>query len=208
MKLIARPPDNFNTLCPKPDPTTDTEILYRFNKAGHSSCLYFSKKKAFRFDDPDKEFGVFYAAVTPDVAFAETYGHDVTNLSHDVHKVLSEYELKQRNVFKIQTKGLRLAMFFDGGLSILKLDANICATTDCEIPQQWAKWTYRHPNKYDGIVYHARHLPSFKCVALFDRAREKVVEEKNLGSVLGFQHPQTGKTIYDILEDQGWAVVP
>lgn len=87
MKPIARPPDNFNTLCPKPDSTTDAQILYRFNEAGHSSCLFFSKKKRFRFDDPGQEFGVFYAAVKPDAVFAETYGQDDG-------RVLSEHELK------------------------------------------------------------------------------------------------------------------
>lgn len=208
MKLIASPPDNFDTLSPKLDPTTDAQVLYRFNKVGHSSCLYFSKKKEFRFDDPDREFGVFYAAVTPDAAFAQTYGHDVSTMPQDVAKVLSEHELKLRNVFKIQTKGLRLAMFFDGGLSTLKLDANICVITDYDIPQQWARWTYHHPNKFDGIVYHARHLPSVKCVALFESARDKIIEEENLSSVLDFRHPQSGKTIYDILDDQDWAVVP
>jgi len=206
MKAYPRPPDHFD-LSPKLVESTGTRIFYRFNPAGYKACLYFSKKNAYRFDDPDKRFGVFYAAVQPDAAFAETYGHDMSELPNDLHKIVSEHELEQRHVFMLGIKALRLAMFCGEGLPVLNLDGNICTMPDYEIPQHWAQWTYRHPNQYDGILYYSRHLPSIDCIALFERAKGKVVSEKDLGSALAFQHPRTGKTIFDILEAQGWAVV-
>lgn len=206
MKAYPRPPDHFD-LNPKLAESTGTRIFYRFNPADYSSCLYFSKKKEYRFDDPDEGFGVFYAAVQPDAAFAESYGHDVSDVPHDANKVISEYHLEQRHVFTIDIKALRLAMFCGEGLPVLNLDGNICTMPDYTIPQQWAQWTYRHPNQYDGILYHSRHLPSVDCIALFGRAKAKVVREEDLGSALEFQHPRTGKTIFDIITAQGWAVV-
>lgn len=204
-KAYPRPPEHFD-LTPKLAASKGTRLFYRFNPVGYSSCLYFSKKKEYRFDDPDKGFGVFYAAVQPDAAFAESYGHDVSNVPNNANKVVSEQELEQRHVFVVGIKALRLAMFCGEGLPFLNLDGNICTMADYEIPQQWAKWTHQHPQHYDGILYHARHLPSVECIALFERANSKVVNENDLGSALAFQHPRTGKTIFDILAAQGWAV--
>ena len=206
MKGYPRPPNHFD-LRPKLAESTGTRLFYRFNPSDFSSSLFFSKNKEYRFDDPDEEFGVFYAALQADAAFAETYGHDVSDVPYDARKVISENELKQRHVFMVGIRGLRLAMFCGEGLPVLGLDGNICTMPGYTIPQQWAQWIYQHPQQYDGIQYHSCHLLSIDCIALFERAKAKVVSEKDLGSALEFQHPRTGKTIFDIMEAQGWAVV-
>lgn len=205
-KAYPQPPAHFD-LSAKLAESKGARTFYRFNPVGHSSCLYFSKKKAYRFDDPNKQFGVLYAAAQPDAAFSETYGHDIAELPNDSHKIISEHELEQRHVFMLRITALRLAMFCGAGLPVLRLDGNICTMPNYDIPQQWARWVHQHPDQYDGILYHSRHLPSIDCIALFERAKAKVVGEENLGSALAFKHPRTGKTIFDILEAQGWAVV-
>jgi len=207
MKAYPGPPDNFD-LTPKLDHSTGTRRFYRFNPINYSSSLYFSMSKQFRFDDPDGKFGVLYAATQADAAFAETYGHDTLDKRDNIYKLISKTELEQRRVFELKITALRLAMFCGEGLPALNLDGNICTMAEYSIPQQWAQWTCQHPQHYDGIMYHSRHLPSVNCIALFDRAKGKITKEKDLGSVLNYQHPQTGKTIFDILEAQGWAIYP
>ncbi|MEE9493596.1 MAG: RES family NAD+ phosphorylase [Gammaproteobacteria bacterium] len=200
------PPENF-TLTPKPAFSKGTRTFYRFNPAGYSSCLYFPRDKTFRFDDPDQSFGVLYASVQPDGAFAETYGHDVTQLPNDDYKIISEHELTLRHVFELHITGLRLARFCGNGLATLNLDGNICTMPDYTVPQQWAKWVHQHTKGYDGIIFHSRYLPTIESIALFERAKKKVVNEMDLGIALDFVHPRTGKTMEDILINQGWGLV-
>ncbi len=203
-------PPTDSTLTPKQIEIQKGDQLYRFNKSGHTSCLYYSKNKTYRFDDPQdnlkSRYGVWYTALTVDAAFAETYGHDVTTLSNNNHKVLSEQQLNDRRVFKVTLKDtLALADLTGTGLPALNLDGNICSMPDYTRSQQWSRWLHQHSGQYDGIFYHSRHLSGYGCIAAFERAGNKLTQETDLGPAIQFKDPRSGKTIFDILEQQGWA---
>ncbi len=206
-RTILRPPPEHFKLIPKEDISKGTRLYYRFNPAAFDSCFYFSRNREFRFDDTAKNYGVFYAAEQPAGAFAETYGHDVTQQPAEMPLVLSEVELTQRKVFMVRIHKARLALLTGNGLPHLRLDGNIGTCPDYDIPQQWSQWIFQHPKRYDGILYASRHN-GCPCVALFSRAKKKITSEKNLGSALDFRHPNTGETIFDIMQDQGWAIYP
>src|SRR5262245_34027159 len=66
-RLPAPPPD----LCSRELPLTRISgALYRIHRLNFSG-LFFGKSGRSRFDDPQKQFGVLYAALKPEAAFAE-----------------------------------------------------------------------------------------------------------------------------------------
>ncbi|MEN8108650.1 MAG: RES family NAD+ phosphorylase [Pseudomonadota bacterium] len=182
------------------------DVLYRFNPAGKKSGLFFGKTGDYRWDAPNHSYGVLYASRDVDTAFAETYGHGVTKHSLDTNKVISHDSLKKRDIYEFTVQQeLQLAMFYGEGLSVLSLDANICTMPDYSVPQQWSGWVHNLRNKPDGIIYLPRHLTTGASVALFERAAAGLAE-KSLGVADKYRDPDTGRTIDDILESQGWAL--
>jgi hypothetical protein len=116
-----------------------------------------------RFDAPNGEYGVLYAAETFDGAFIETFG-DI------VPKTASLEFLTARGVATVSAhRELRLVDLAGPGLAQLGLDARICAG-DHAISQEWSRALWAHPSRPDGIWYAARHDAGQRSVALFDRS--------------------------------------
>src|SRR5438067_71256 len=67
-KLPPPPPDLASRELPL---TRVSGPLYRVHRSSLSG-LYFGKSGRSRFDDPQQQFGVLYAALKPEAAFAET----------------------------------------------------------------------------------------------------------------------------------------
>lgn len=180
--------------------------MLRLNLDTHSSALYFGRRAEFRFDSPDGQFGVLYAAEAVDTAFAETFGHDVAEV-HGLGEVkfIGTGDLDSRRLFEFTaTKSLQLADFTGAGLVTLNLDADFVASKDYGQPQAIAKALYEAG--FQGIRYHSRALPSGVAYALFDNARDCLTEE-NLGKLSQWSDPLSGRDIYDVLDDHGWSLM-
>jgi hypothetical protein len=147
------------------------------------------KPPAWRFDDPGPgsthpeapalaeraardagRFDVCYLATTPEAAFVETFlrrsgragRKDVDRADRDARRLATARV----------TAPLRLADLRGPGLARAHLDAGVTTTRDYALPQCVARVVWRHPERLDGLVYHARHDPAGHAVALFDRARD------------------------------------
>lgn len=138
--------------------------LYRISRVPHDP-IYFGKSTRNRFDCPWREYGVLYAAETPEGAFIETCirerpGGNLFVLSFFQERKLTRISLKDP---------LRLVDLTGPGLSLLGVD-NRLTTGYYRTAQRWSRAFWLHRDKPDGILYCSRFNPSLHCVAIFDRA--------------------------------------
>jgi hypothetical protein len=140
---------------------TQESSLFRIHRLVHEPG-YWGRTGDNRFDAPNHDYGVLYAADTFDGAFIETFG----DLSP---KTVSVSSLTARGVATVvPVRTLRLVDLAGPGLSQIGLDARICAD-DHALPQQWSEAIRAHPSQPDGIWYAARHDATEHSVALFER---------------------------------------
>lgn len=138
--------------------------MYRICRVLHDP-LFFGKNTRNRFDGPWREYGVLYAAETPEGAFIETCIRE--RLGGNLF-VLSFFQ--ERKLTRISLPGpLRLVDLTGRGLSLLGVD-NRLTTGSYRTAQRWSRAFWIHPDRPDGILYCSRFNPSLHCVALFDRA--------------------------------------
>ena len=150
-----------------------------------------------RFDAPNGEYRVLYAAETFDGAFIETFG-DLSS------KTVSVNFLTLRGVATVASRrALQLVDFAGTGLSQVGLDARIC-TDDHELSQAWSHALWGHPSQPGGIWYAARHDPSQRSVALFDRVASVVAVTALSGLMDSPQDISTAQA----LEKYGFTLLP
>lgn len=143
--------------------------------------LYFGKTVTYRFDAPAGEFGVLYIARSREGAFIETLGDAARNAV--VRNTLQREDLERRCWAVVRsTRPLRLIDLTGHGLTRIGADERLCAG-DYDASRRWAKAIYDHPQHPDGIYYRARHDPSQRSVALFDRVERDVIARPD-GSLL------------------------
>ncbi|HSO82409.1 RES family NAD+ phosphorylase, partial [Thiocapsa sp.] len=82
----------------------------------------------------------------------------------------------------------------------------LLASMDYRIPQTWSRWIYEAPEAVDGLRYPSHLLPDGENTALFERCCDALAEHR-LGSVLQWQNPESGKDIFDVLDEQGWGLL-
>ncbi len=139
--------------------------------------LFFGRTLESRFDDPDQEFGVLYAAETLDGAFIETFGRNPGR------NAVRERQLARRSLARIEAnRPLRLVDLTGPGLARIGATATIFAG-DHGPAQSWSRAVWSHPAAPDGLLYRARHDPSCHTVAIFDRA-SPFVHAADLGRLL------------------------
>jgi hypothetical protein len=150
-----------------------------------------------RFDAPNSEYGVLYAAATFDGAFIETFG----DLSP---RTVSASSLTVRGSAAVAARRkLQLVDFAGAGLSRVGLDARIC-TDDHALSQEWSHALWSHPSQPDGIWYAARHDANERSVALFDRAASVVTVTALSGLMDDPQKISTARA----LEKYGFTLLP
>jgi len=183
--------------------------LFRISYSAHPAPLYFNPDQSGRYNSPTSEYGVCYMADNIDTAFAESLGHSVaTRYAPSQKKVIAESDLEEYHAYQLEVVAtLHLGELCGSGLPRLNLDNGInTSPKPYTLPQQWSHWIHQHPNNLDGIRYHSRHLPNHRCEAFFDRCASKL-SLRDLGSLINWSCPKTGKDIWDILIDHGWGVV-
>ena len=161
---------------PEPQPELHTRALPVIRIAGpwtrmHRCAvdpLYFGRSGANRFDAPGKEFGVLYAGADPHCAFIETFGQET-----GVNLVTATALAQRCRATILPERPLALVDLTGSGLARIGADARLFAG-EHSVAQRWARALWSHPEQPDGLYYPARHDPSRRAVAIFDRAAGSV----------------------------------
>ncbi len=82
-------------------------------------CLYFGKKISERFDDPLGQYGVLYAALQPEAAFAEVFLRQLNWM------LIRELDLQERSIAEIACSHLHCVDLAGAGLRKVSCDDRI-----------------------------------------------------------------------------------
>lgn len=163
------PPANFYTI--KLPIINQKLVLYRFSKSGRDP-LSFCKENLFRFNAPAMEFGISYFSKSIRGAFAERF------LWMTGTKWISEEEIKKNYLAVFaSTVPLKLVNLTGKGLPLIGADNRLCSGDDYSKSQQWSLSIWQHNEKPDGILYEARHDPSQRSIALYERAKSQLQQQ-------------------------------
>jgi hypothetical protein len=149
------------------------EPIYRIFKSTRG-WDYFGTGKSERFDDPTQRYGVLYAAIQPDAAFAEVFLRALSSM------VVAEQDLVDRSLVTIATRPLKCADLLSEGLRKISCDNRVSTEKPYNTTGLWSRAFFEHPDKPDGIIYRSRHNPDLHCLALFDRCRPKLKLKKTV----------------------------
>lgn len=131
-------------------------------------CLHFGRDASRRFDDPEGRFGVLYAALQAEAAFAEVFLRRLSWM------LLREQDLHERVLTQITCGRLLCVDLTASGLRRVSCDNRIATETPCDAVGPWSRAFHAHPQQPDGILYRSRHNPRFQCLALFDRCQSRL----------------------------------
>lgn len=140
---------------------------------------YFGKTRVLRFDDPLGDYGVMYAATTPEAAFAETLLPRPGALTRTTRveagtvpvsgAMIDAHGLAQVTC----TSPLRCVDLSGEHLASIGADASI-ATGPWRVSQQWSRAFFTHSSQPDAILYRGRRDPSSLSLAIHERAGPKI----------------------------------
>lgn len=169
---------------------------YRIHGAGRKP-IFFGRSRTGRFDDPEAKLGVLYLAADPACAFIETIGQALGR------RVVTAPELALHRLSEVHPpRSLRLVDLTGAGLSRIGADARLFAG-DHAVARQWSVALFRHPAAPDGILYPARHDPSLRAAAVFDRVKGRW-RAKDLGRL---DHPGNRDLVAGILGRYGFGLL-
>jgi hypothetical protein len=157
--------------------------IYRIHRSCHE-CLYFGKE-AFRFDDPLKQYGVLYASLNPEAAFAEVFLRQL-NLF-----IVREQDLLDRSISIIECNLLKCLDLTGVGLRKVSCDNRISTELPYKTTNLWSRAFYDHPHQPDGILYRSRHNPKFTCLVVFDRSKSKLCVHSSEALMVGVRRTWT-----------------
>jgi hypothetical protein len=121
-----------------------------------------------RFDSASGRFGVLYVSMALEAALVETL------LRNPRRRLVAASRIAERAYSDIRVMAsMALVSLIDTGLQQLSLDNSI-ATGPYEPCGLWADALWDHPEAPDGLLYRSRHDPAQRCIALFERPRERV----------------------------------
>jgi hypothetical protein len=123
----------------------------------------------YRFDAPDDEFGVLYAAQSFDVCFAETVIRGRFE-EGALPLMIAESELTSRCISSLVTTGGKKLVLADMTKMLLHvgIDTRISTTIDYRGPSLWSAEIYKHGKNFDGIYFLSRSGAG-PAVAVFSR---------------------------------------
>jgi hypothetical protein len=151
-------------------------LLHRIHAANRDARFYGRRDGTWRWDDPGGDYGVLYVGLTQEGPFAETLLRRPTQRA----VVWSEVEKRRWARFRV-TEALQLADVHGKGLGWHGVTVSeVAADHDGKtFPGAYARTQAISAEVYattdlDGIVYRSRLDPDQLCVALFDRANDKI----------------------------------
>jgi hypothetical protein len=102
--------------------------------------IFFGKRKAYRFDDPETEYGVLYAGLDAHCAFIETFGRVPGS-----EGIVLRSDLAARSISTlIAARELKLADLRGHHLAQLRIDSKIFSYTDYDVTQRWSRAFFEH----------------------------------------------------------------
>ena len=134
--------------------------LFRVHRVTFSA-LYFGKRGHSRFDDPLRKYGVLYAALKPEAAFAETFLRQLSRM------LIEEQALAHRTRSVITVRPSLCVNLTGHGLRRISCDNRIADEVPYDTPGLWSRAFYEHPQQPAGILYRSRHNPQLTCLAIF-----------------------------------------
>jgi RES domain len=161
---------------------------------------FFGKTDLNRFDDPEGEFGILYAAEDAFGTFIEVYGRDPgLNL-------VAETDLRGHILSEIAVEGgLRLADLT--GLGTARIGATGAISTGPHgLVRPWSRSIYELPSSPEGIYYRLKHDLDRKGIAVFDRERiSGAVSFEGKGTLID---PGNASLLGEILEEYDFGLIP
>jgi hypothetical protein len=162
--------------------------------------VFFGRTGLNRFDDPEGEFGVLYAAEDAFGAFIEVYGRDPgLNL-------VAEMDLRGRVLSEIAVEGgLRLVDLTGPGAA--RMGATGAISTDPhELVRPWSRAIFEHPSSPEGIYHRLKHDLDRKGVAILDQeGLVGTVKSKGRGTLMA---PENLGLLGEILEEYAFGLIP
>jgi hypothetical protein len=162
-------------------------VLFRVDKFHEKrSCIYYSydvdsqepaQSRHARFNDPNRKYGVLYAALEEQISLRETVSFSSFRLVPCEY--LDNYRLSELSLLR----DLVLVDISGSGLARMNADGRITTVTNekYQLSQAWSRAFYNHPDRVDGIFYRSRYDPSGLCVALYEsRIAEKYLREQRV----------------------------
>jgi len=141
--------------------------LYRVHQLAYDA-VFFGKSGLYRFDDPKKLYGVFYASLKPEAALAETLLRQLSRMA------ISETRLVSRGLAVVAVSSISCVNLTGAGLRRLSCDNRIADELPYRTSQLWSRAFFEHPQKPSGILYRSRHNPQLTCVAVFSTAQSRL----------------------------------
>jgi hypothetical protein len=163
-------------------------LLFRTHRSTQA-CLHFGKNGDCRFDDPLRKYGVLYAALKSDAAFAEVFLRQLSSM------LISESDLLGRSLAEMRCQSIACVDLTGPGLHQLSCDNRISTEKPYGTVGRWSRAIFEHPQQPDGIIYLSRHNPRFKCLALFDRCHRHLKLKATDGLMSSGKRPWTAGQI-------------
>lgn len=172
-----------------PIETVSASDLMRLGPASYSNQVFFGRNASYRFDAPDKSYGVMYAGLDLSTCVAEVLLRDEVLETPTIYESdLARYVVAR---FLRTPQDFRLAKLY-GAMPGLGIDGQISTHPDYAITQAWSKAIHDHPDQVDGLIFLSRLNSGGRNVALFERARGTLNEASRADLVT---HPDLAAAI-------------
>lgn len=147
--------------------------LVRIHNAAFGPIYYRRKAvglEQFRFDAPNGEFGVLYAALSLEAAFIETVVRG-RFIGKSLPLMIEEAKLKELAVSHLIPATGRILRLADFTRPLVSLGGNgqVLTSPNYDVTNQWSLAVHQHKTCVDGILFQSRYSNS-ECVAIYDRA--------------------------------------
>jgi RES domain len=140
------------------------EILVRITRADVRDPFFWSRLGRGRFDVPGGRYGVLYTAQDLETCVLEIFGGRWLK-----ERVLAVSALSKFEVLTFATGRLMQVTDLTGAaLNRLGTDANLFASYDYVVTQEWSRQLMIHALARDGIRYHSRKNPRKHNYAVYD----------------------------------------
>jgi hypothetical protein len=146
-------------------------VVFRIGNVRYPDPAYFGRALAYRFDAPDRSYGVCYLGTTLACCLLETIPlgrrrrTGTRFIQADVlHERYAAYATLRRD--------LRLAWLADAGLVRNGADLRVTGGDNYTLSRRWSQAIHEHLSRLDGILYPSRHENTLYSVALFERAQD------------------------------------
>ena len=151
------PPTDFDVRALRTHSMGPPRTLWRSTLIEHAEApLFFGTSGAYRFDDPERAFGVCYIAATLAGAFLETFAR----VPRDVDFIITQEALDGRAFREIYLKAPLEVLDITGpNLAIMGADNRLASGGDYACLQAWSRAIHDHPAHVDGLLYRSRHDP-------------------------------------------------